>query len=404
MFFKLALRNVFRNKRRTAFSLGVIILGVAILFVVIGFVTDSLQSIEQVFIDLTGSVQIADQRVFENITEDFDYLIDPETFEKVLAILSEDPRFLDQTAQLIFSGLVGNSAGSTPLIGIAIVPANPVINFEDYINEGGPLLPEPESKQILIDTTMAENLKVGIGDSITIATATVRGAFNASSATVKGIFTINDQTNQGLLAYVNLEFAQQLLKTDGIEQLIVRIEDPRAAAEFASSIQQRLDEEMIPLQVRDWKSLSQLYESVRQFWSVFSGFTTIGIFVLVFFSVLEVLTMSFMERIREVGTVRAIGTQQSQLFGMFIIEGAVIGLFGGILGVMAGIGLSVIINGSGLTWLPPGALDPIDVGIAISLSVSVVPFLTAILSTILSSIYPSWKTARMNIVRALSHS
>ena len=404
MFFKLALRNVFRNKRRTAFSLGVIILGVSILYVVIGFVTDSLQSIEQVFIDLTGSVQIADERVFENITEDFDYLIQPDVYQNILDILNEDPRYLDHTTQLVFSGLVGNSAGSTPLIAIAIVPENPVINFSDYINEGDALSLEPESKQILIDQAMSENLKVGIGDTITIATATVRGAFNASSATIKGIFTINDQTNEGLLGYVNMEYAQRLLKTEGVEQIIVRIEDPRKANEFAAAIQEKLDAQGIALQVRDWKSLSQFYESVRQFWSVFSGFTTIGIFVLVFFSVLEVLTMSFLERVREVGTVRAIGTQRYQLFFMFVIEGAVIGLFGGILGVLFGFGISAIINQASLTWIPPGALNHIDVGIAISWSVALVPFLTAIVSTILSSIYPSWKTARMNIVRALSHS
>jgi putative ABC transport system permease protein len=125
--------------------------------------------------------------------------------------------------------------------------------------------------------------------------------------------------------------------------------------------------------------------------------------VLVFFSVLEVLTMSFLERTREVGTIRAIGTNRLQVFRIFLAEGTILGLLGGVLGVLAGAALGLWINSVDIRWLPPGALDPVPVRIAVNLSVAVVPFLTALISTFLGTLYPAWKTARQNIVEALSY-
>lgn len=402
MFVKIAARNVLRNKRRTAFSLGVTALGVAILYFVMGFITESFDSIK---INLTreiGAVQIADAKLFDNKTERYEYLILPQTLEQIVGLLKDDPRVTGYTWTLGFAGLIGNEKNSTLVIGRGLVPGNPIEDYSRVVVDGRPLTNDG-TPQILIGRRLAETLNVRPGDVINVATGTASGAFNAASVTVVGTIRYNNITQEGQIGIVNLEFAQQLLRTPGVERVIVQLQDLDQAEAFAQELKAKLTAAGIALDARPWQKLTAFYDSIRAFWSVFAAFTTIGVFVLVFFSVLEVLTMSFLERTREVGTIRAIGTNRSQVFRLFVAEGTILGVLGGLLGVALGTVLGLWLNNASIRWLPPGALDPAPVQIAVNLSVAVVPFLTALISTFLGTLYPAWKTARKNIVEALSY-
>jgi len=402
MFFKIALRNVFRNKRRTAFSLGVIVLGVAILYIVVGFVTDSLNGVERSLVLETGSVQVADQRYWDNTAKGYEYLIPPQTVSRVIALLKSDPRVTGYTEELGFAGLIGNEKNSTLLVSSGLVPHNPIYDYSNLIVGGQPL-GNDGSPQIIIGRKLAENLQVKPGDLINIATGTATGSFNAMSAKIVGILRYNNLETEGQIGFVPISFAQKLLRTSGVDKILIQLPSPDDAERFAKELQTQLDVQGIALQVRPWQELNSLYSSIKAFYDVFAGFTNIGVFILVFFSVLEVLTMSFLERTREVGTIRAVGTRRSQVFVMFLTEGVILGLFGGLLGVLVGTGLGALVNGSGITWIPPGAIETVPLRIELSLSVAITPFLTALISTFLSTLYPAWKTARWRVVSALSY-
>ena len=402
MFLRIALRNIMRNTRRTAFSLGVITLGVAILYLVIGFTGESIDSTKESLTSTSGDVQIAAEDLFENRATDYDeYLISPDTRARVEGLLAEDPRVAAYTSQVGFSGLIGTREGSTLLVATGLIPGNPIQDYATTVRSGQALSPD-EGDAILITEQTAEKLAIEAGDRATIATGTVTGAFNARSVTVSGIIQFN-ATGTQQLGFVPLATAHSVLRTDGVERILVRLTDLDQAEAFAQDFQRTLDDAGVDLSVRTWQSLNPFYDSISQFWNVFNGFTGIGVFVLVFFSVLEVLTMSFLERTREVGSIRAIGTHRMEVFRMFVSEGIIIGLVGGVLGVLAGTGLSALVNATGVNWEPPGAVEPIPLQIKVALSVAVIPFLTAILSTLLSALYPSWTNARRNIVQALTY-
>nr|BAL53014.1 lipoprotein transport system permease protein [uncultured Acetothermia bacterium]BAL55450.1 lipoprotein transport system permease protein [uncultured Acetothermia bacterium]BAL60186.1 lipoprotein transport system permease protein [Candidatus Acetothermum autotrophicum] len=402
MFFKIAARNVLRNKRRTAFSLGVTALGVAILYFVMGFITESFESVKRNLTREIGAVQIADAKLFDNRAERYEYLISPETLQKIEALLKDDPRVTGYTWTLGFAGLIGNEKGSTLVVGRGLIPGNPIEDYSRVVVAGRPLTNDG-TPQILIGRRLAETLNVRPGDVINVASGTASGAFNAASATIVGTIRYNNITQEGQIGIANLEFVQQLLRTRGVERVIIQLADLDQAEAFAQELKAKLAAQEIALDARPWQKLTAFYDSIRAFWNVFAAFTTMGVFVLVFFSVLEVLTMSFLERTREVGTIRAVGTTRSQVFRIFLAEGTILGLLGGLLGVTLGAVLAVGLNNATIRWLPPGALDPVPVRIAVNLSVAVVPFLTALISTFLGTLYPAWKTARKNIVEALSY-
>jgi len=137
--------------------------------------------------------------------------------------------------------------------------------------------------------------------------------------------------------------------------------------------------------------------------NVVFSFMTVAIFTLVFFSILEAMTMSFFERIREIGTIRAIGTKRYEVLRMFLEEGLLVGLIGGALGLALGWGLGSLINAAEIMYNPPGWSVKIPIEIQLSLRGGAVPFLAAVFSTLVSTFYPAYRATRVEIVEALRY-
>jgi putative ABC transport system permease protein len=412
MFFRIALRNVFRNKRRTAISLGVVALGVAILYLVVGFVNASLDQTKESMARQYGAVQIADETYFENRTRAYLHLIDEETQNVVNAILESERGVVAHKTELGFTGLIGNLKGSSLLTANGFVPGNDVDDFSDYIIEGE-AMKDTEELQLVLGKSLADAMDLGVGSRINVASSTTFSTFGAVTATVVGIMRYNDLEAEGELGFINMETAQRVIKAPGfVERIVIKTENVDNAPAFAASLQAKLDaspelkqlaeETGLVLTARPWQDLSPLYASVQDFSNFFTLFTYIGVFILAFFSVLEVLTMAFLERKREVGTVRAVGTQRTQVFSMFLQEGIILGIFGGIIGIVGGTLLAAWINGSSLSWMPPGTIEPVPIVIALSPVVASIAFLAALVSAFLGTLYPAFRNSRRNIVESLS--
>ena len=397
---RLALRNVFRNRRRTLFSLAVLVVSMSILFVVLAFQGEFLRATRLSLACETGAVQVADQRLFESTATGYEYLIPPEQVDAVIALIAAEEGVLGVAQQLNFAGLVGDETGSTLIIGRGVVPCNCVQNYECIVTTGDPLA-EDASRQVILGASLARKLNVQPGDRINIATGTVSGDFNAATVDVVGELTYSLEEVEKQLGLFPSAFVQRLLKTDGVERVLIGLEDLDQAEVFSTRLQAALDDAGIPLATRTWAELNPSFESIRSFYAAFTGLAAVGIFVFVFFSVLEVLTISFLERTREIGTLRAFGTTRWHVFRGFLTEGAALGLIGGLLGVAFGTGLTLLFNALRVTWTPPGAAIPQAIRLLIGVEVVLIPFVVAVAATLVSAVYPSWKNARLRIVDAL---
>jgi len=397
---KSALRNVFRNRRRTAFSLAVIVVGFAVLASVLGFVEEALRSTQVSLASESGAVQVAAESLFEDTADGFEYLIEPGILDRVILEASELPGVTGISWQLNFAGLVGDESGSTLIIGRGVVPCSEVQDFECIVTSGDPL-GEFSDRQVVLGRTLARKLNVGPGDRINIATGTVSGNFNAATVDVIGEIAYAFEEIEGQLGLFPISFVQRLLKTDGVERILIGLEDLNEAEAYASALQTRLMNADVPLATRTWKELNPSYESIESFYGAFSGLAVIGVAVLVFFSVLEVLTISFLERSREVGTLRAFGTPRGRIFRSFLLEAGFLGLIGAASGALISVALILLFNGIGFTWTPPGAAIPQAIRLGLNAQVVMMPVLTVLLSTLLSALFPSWRNSRIEIVDAL---
>ena len=400
MRFKIALRNVFRNRRRTAFSLAVIAVGTSVFLFLLGFIGEALNSTKRSLACETGAVQVADAQLFENTAEGYESLIPPDVRDQVVALIAVEPGVAGITWELSFAGLIGDESGSTLIIGRGVVPCNCVQDYECIVTTGEPL-PEDASRQAILGAGLAEKLDVEPGDRINIATGTVSGNFNAATVDVIGTLRYGLEDVEAQLGLFPLGFVQRLLKTDGVERILVTVDDLNEADALSARLRTALDAGGIPLTTRTWEELNASYDSLRSFYAAFSGLAGIAVFALVFFSVVEVLTLSFLERTREIGTLRAFGTSRGSVFGTFLLEGTLLGLIGAVLGVLVGSLIATTFNAIGVEWTPPGAPIPQSLRLALSVSTAMAPLFTALLATVVGALIPAWKSSRQRIVEAL---
>ncbi|MCL0073054.1 FtsX-like permease family protein, partial [Dehalococcoidia bacterium] len=294
-------------------------------------------------------------------------------------------------------GLLGTEEkGTTTFLAIGVEPGNPVPPPE--IKEGRPLK-DGDLGAMLITQDLARELGLQPGDNLVVKARTIDGLYHAANAEVAGIYHVPGLGGNMVIAPVS--FNQMMRGTDRISTIAVKLDDHGATEEVALRVQRALEEnDMAGLRVKTWQELADFHHQLVLFLNLIFGFIGLVIFVLVFFSVLGALTMAFFERIREVGTVRAIGTRRHQVFGMFLSEGVLLGLFSGLLGVALGWGIGSLINVAGITYPGPGG-RPVPLGIALGLDVAWAPFLLGLVATTISAIYPAYRAAKLEIASAL---
>jgi putative ABC transport system permease protein len=160
-----------------------------------------------------------------------------------------------------------------------------------------------------------------------------------------------------------------------------------------------------PLAVYDFRTLNPYYGQTIGLFNAIFGFISILIGAIVLFTVSNTMNAAVVERTVEIGTLRAIGLRRAGIRALFVSEGLLLGLLGAIAGVALALGLAALINHSGMTWTPPGRVNPIGLhvrvwgetrllaGTAISLT----------LVAVLSAWWPARRAARLEVVEALRH-
>ena len=400
MWFLLALRNLSRNRRRTLLTLAVIAFGTTLSLVVGGMIANALGTLQQGAVAQYGNLQLASGLLWEDDNQGEETLISPETLQQLDGILAEFPQIKAFTPQLELSGMAATSDKAKVLKVLAFEPGNGALDYNELVISGAGLSSELRHP-VLVGGSLARELGLQPGDFLRLTTNTIGGAWNQETLQVAGTYFRNDVNDESQLVYVPLSTGKSILSTAGVSKLAVTLHRVEDTPLVAARLQQKLDAAGLPFEVRSWDQLSVVYRQTRGLFDLLFGFLIAVITMLVFFIVFQVLSMSFFERTREVGTIRAIGTKRRQVFTMFFLESALLGAFGAALGLVAGWGASWLINGAGLSWTPPGALEPFPVKALLQWQNAWLPLAISAVATLLSAIFPSLHSAKLRIVEAL---
>ncbi len=397
---RIALRNLRRNRRRTLLALAIVSLGCSLSLVVLGFVERSKALIQQTTVQQYGNIQIADRALFEGDSEGLGYLIGPEDQELLTRWVAQFPEVRGSTVQLGFSSLLTFRRRTATVRGLGVVPENPVLDYNGLV-VGGRGLRSSDLGAVLVGQVLAEELGLRPGDFVNLTATTAAGALNVLPAEVVGIYRFSSAEVERSQVFVPLSLAQTLLNTRGVDRVVLGLRSLRQTWGTARKLDRGLPAQGFTLEARTWDVLSPFYRQLASFFDLLFGFLIAAVFVLVFFIVLQVLTLSFLERTREVGTLRALGTLGQEVFRLFLLEGAGLGLVGGLVGLLLGVAFSLAFNAAAIPWRPPGTVQAVTLGVDFTPLVFGVPLLVSLLSTVVSALLPAGQMARLSVVEAL---
>ena len=409
----LALRNLFRNRRRTLLSLVVVAVGVTSLLLTLGFIRYSFSGLSDAII--RGGLAHLEVAPPAPPGGTGNPLIDRagampafHGWREVRDRIERRPDVTAATAAIQLAGVLMNGDRSMAFIGAALEPARQRAMGIDEKLRGGTQLPDDApvagDDKVLLGVDLARALGAAPGDSIVAMVGTATGTLNAVDLVVAGIFTTGLQDLDARLVQVHLATAQRLLGTDNVTSLLVGLKDRASTDDAAREIRNDVGGMSPPLLVADWESRAPFYRQVRGLYIgifVFLG-TIIGL--LVCLSTSNTFQMSVLERVREFGTLLAMGTDRPQLARLVVLEAIWLALIGSVSGSLLSAIIAATINAIGIQMPPPpAAVDPLTLLVLIDPFdfLYAIAFMVVLLAV--ATIPPILKIFRLQVVEALTH-
>lgn len=402
MLIKLALRNIFRNRRRSAITLAVIVFGAVGLILFGGYKAVTFRGLRESTIrGRLGHLQVFGAGHEKGSQKPLEHAL--ENVAVIGAAIENDPRVESTAAQITLMGLISNGDKSETFVATAVEPAKDR-NMRGQRLVEGTLLPDHEPDAVLLGKGLAASMNAKPGDYLTLMSPTVTGSLNAMDVRVAGIIQTGVKELDERAVKMPIAGAQGLLQTTKVERLLVFLRETETTAAVRKDLEQLFVQRKWGLEMKSWSELASFYHQVVLLYNGIFGFLGLILFGVVIFSVANTIVMSILERTREIGTLMAIGTTRGRIWRMFFLEGLMTGLLGGLLGLAAGALLATIINhGNVMLPPPPGYTVGYRLQILLQPPVLTAAFLIAVVTSTLSSILPALKASRLKIVDALGH-
>jgi putative ABC transport system permease protein len=209
---------------------------------------------------------------------------------------------------------------------------------------------------------------------------------------------------------LHLAQAQHLVYGQGPPQataIVLQLEHsdeiPRARARLQQLLDTTFKDE--PLEIQDYMTLNPFYGQTLAMFAAIFGFIALLIGAIVLFTVSNTMSMAVVERTSEIGTLRAMGLRRGGIRGLFLWEGLVLGVVGALAGALAALVIAAILNHAGLTWTPPGRVEPVPLNIRVwgEGGFILINGIGLVIVAAVSALWPAGRAARLNIVDALRH-
>lgn len=276
----------------------------------------------------------------------------------------------------------GDGLASVALVGIDPERYQKIIPLKDYLLSGQMRV---GANEVLIGSQLAKDLGVQVGNKLRLDT----GQQNSAVVNIAGIFELGVRELDARYVYLDLKQAQSLLSLPGgVTVIDLTVADIFEAENIAARVGR-----LTSLQAESWiKTNAQLMNAISA-QSLSTNMIIIFVAISVAFGIASVLSVSVVQRTREIGILRATGATQQQILRIFLFQGALFGFFGSVVGSVASFALVWVFNtfGPGLFYIP------------ISIELVIVALLLATLTGVLAAAIPARRAAALDPVEAIRH-
>lgn len=428
--FKIAFRNLMRYKRRTLLTTSIVTIGVIFMLLFVALSSSFKNTmISEITDSMLGHLQVH-HRGYLASSESIPLNLNLSSgeYERVARVLESLPEVESFSPRIKFGGMFSTFVETTSIRLNGVYPER---EFETV-----PLLASRISRgilslgrgEILVPETLARSMQVKPGDTVVIVATNKDGSVNGMQFTVTGM--MESVTGPGGRdGYIHIQDAAELLRMENIEisEVAVRLKDFStlaavkarlerllggvAEAGEGSGVGADLNPDASPkaapgsgkpslYEVHSWDQLSP-FSSIARMIDLMIASLTVILVAVVLISIMNVMIMAVYERIREIGTIAAIGTRPGRILSMFLIEGFFLGAISAAAGNLIG-GLALLgINHAGISFefgrqrlMLEASVNPV----VVTIITIVVMFVS-----IVASIEPALKASRMDPIKALRH-
>jgi len=404
---KISFRNLLRNRRRTLLTASLITIGVMFVLIysalagsfkayMIGQVTDS----------MLGHIQIHKKGYIASVDNlPLDKNLNENQIGLISKTLDESPFVQSYTYRLKLGAMFSNYVASTSVRLNGIDPEKESITLPLFASRiAGSDVSALKQGSIIVPELVAKGMNVKKDDTIVLVATNQKGSVNGLNFKVAG--TIEPISGPGgRNGYIHIDDVKRLLRLGKAEvsEVVIRLKDvdqlEKAMKSFKPLSNMKNQKDKPVLELHTWKKLSPFYTIVKML-NLMDISIKIILISIVLISVLNVMVMSVYERIKEIGTIAAMGTTPSTITKLFLSEGLMLGVLGTFLGSVSSYAVVFTVNTVGISF-SFGRQDNLVLSPVLHLNEVLFIGLIVIFISLIASISPAIKAANLNPVDAL---
>ena len=398
---KIAFRNIFRQKRRTILTALSMFGG----FVMAAFFIGWSDGMYNNIIDMFTRNQMGHLQVHHK-----DYLDRPSMY-KTVDNLPEIERVLKETEaveswapRLYSAGLasVGEKCAGVRIIGIDPLQENRTTDFQQKVTQGRMFSRSPTG-EVIIGKGVAKVLNAQLEDEVVIVSQAADGSIANDIYRIVGIVDSGDEIGDRTAFYLPLTVAQELLVLEGrVHEVALTVQHLDNVRGVNRQLQQKIDDPK--LSVVPWQVFARSFYIAMKADKEGMWIMLVIIVMVVAIGVLNTVLMSVLERRREYGVLKAVGTKPSQIVKMVLMEVNILGIVCIVAGTVVGLLLNYIFSVHGYSLPEPltyGGMKFQHMLSEINARSFYIPAITVIISATLVSIFPAVKAARTDPARSM---
>lgn len=422
----LAARNLARNRRRTALSLAALIVGVSVTVALRGFVNGQQRMMtENLIFGQFGALQVHRAGYLANVLSSplgLDLEDSEELREKILSV----PGVSAVSPRIQFGAMLSTpdlpTGGREPteeekgktafFLATAIDPqAEKQVTWKrlEWIGEGR-MFPSPDSDEIVLNGEFSRGVRLlplppgeprpPEAERPALLAADREGALNGENVVLGGTL-LTAMPGDKKYGLVPLGTAQRLLRMEGrVTELAVAVhrleEVPRVRDALARALGPAYE-------VHSWEQLLPFVREIMGTGDFIFGVVTAVFLVVALLGVVNIMLMNVLERVREIGTMLALGMRRRQVVSLFLMEGAVLGCLGGVVGTAIGYLAVRWLHQVGVPIPAPGATFESILRPFVSPQYLAVSLLVAVAGSVLATLWPAFRASGLRPVEALQH-
>jgi putative ABC transport system permease protein len=263
----------------------------------------------------------------------------------------------------------------------------------------------PEHPEVVsLSEGLVEMLHLKEGEQAQVLVNTLSGQANALDVTLGKSFNTGNAGSNDKFAFVSLALARTLLDAEGrADRMTILLDDKNQTEAMRDHLLAKLKTAGFDVEIMTWQELSDFYNQVHGMFDMIFGFIFSIVLTVVVMSVANSMSMTVIERTREIGTLRAIGLKRSGVIRLFTMESMLLTMIGCVTGLLLTLLVRWGVNSAGISYIPPNSAGRVPLLIDMDVMRTLFTFLLMGAVGTLAAYMPARRAAKKNIIDALGH-